>query len=141
MQHTSEDLAYNLVYDKAQALTKSALNYRILNAGVNPDEDLRKNACQILRAKQFEHKKGLSNLQAAKNTHSDNSDEPEWMRELYAVLVEYWETGETPDDLDDDWFDEMIERVSPLAFEEKRLQFERNRAVKKGKQAKKTDLL
>ena len=126
MQHTSEDLAYNLVYDKAQALTKSALNYRILNAGVNPDEDLRKNACQILRAKQFEHKKKACQI-----------FKPEWMRELYAVLVEYWETGETPDDLDDDWF----ERVTPLAFEEKRLQFERNRAVKKGKQAKKTDLL
>ena len=52
------------------------------------------------------------------------------MRELYAVLVEYWETGVTSDDLDDDWFDEMIERVTPLALEEMRLQFEKNRMVK-----------
>ena len=46
------------------------------------------------------------------------------MRELHDVLVVYWETGETPDDLDDDWFDRMIARVSPLALEEKRLQYE-----------------
>ena len=54
---------------------------------------------------------------------SSVNEEPDWMRELDAVLVVYWETGETPDDLDEEWFDRMIERVNPLALEEKRLRY------------------
>ena len=41
----------------------------------------------------------------------------------------YWETGEVSDDIDDEWFDEMIERVTPLALEEKRLEYQRNKQI------------
>ena len=47
-----------------------------------------------------------------------DTNEPDWLRELHAVLVEYWETGEVSDDIADEWFDEMIERVTPLALRE-----------------------
>ena len=43
--------------------------------------------------------------------------------------MQYWETGTTPDELDDEWFDKMIERVTPLAIEEKRLQYERRKKL------------
>ena len=59
----------------------------------------------------------------------DAKPEPDWLRELHAVLVVYWETGEVSDDIDDEWFDEMIERVTPLALEEKRLEYQRNKQI------------
>ena len=49
--------------------------------------------------------------------------EAKWQIELDAVLAEYWQTGETPDDLDEEWFDEMIERVTAQEIEEQRLEF------------------
>ena len=66
---------------------------------------------------------------------SSVNEEPEWMRELDAVLVVYWETGETPDDLDEEWFDRMIERVNPLALEEKRLRYIKLKEEKLAKKA------
>ena len=66
---------------------------------------------------------------------SSVNEEPDWMRELDAVLVVYWETGETPDDLDEEWFDRMIERVNPLALEEKRLRYIKLKEEKLAKKA------
>ena len=45
-----------------------------------------------------------------------SSKKPEWLRELQAVLVVYWETGEVSDDIEDEWFDLMIERITPYAL-------------------------
>ena len=42
----------------------------------------------------------------------------EWLDELTPILEHYWETGETPDDLDIDWFDAMIALVEPEAIRE-----------------------
>ena len=39
---------------KAKSLTQNAKNYNILSAGINPDEDLRKEACQMLRAQKID---------------------------------------------------------------------------------------
>ena len=55
----------------------------------------------------------------------DRSDLPEWLRELHAVLVVYWETGEVSDDIEDEWFDLMIERITPYALLEMQLEYER----------------
>ena len=38
--------------------------------------------------------------------------------ELEAILAEYQKTGETPDELDEEWFDEMIERVTAQQLRE-----------------------
>ena len=35
------------------------------------------------------------------------------------------------DDIDDEWFDTMIDRVTPLALEEKRLEYERKKQASK----------
>ena len=45
---------YSLIVYKAKALTQNAKNYHIISAGVNPDEDLRKKACQMLRAQKLD---------------------------------------------------------------------------------------
>ena len=93
--------------------------------GLNPDEDLRREACQIMRFQNYNNKKNLQESQIANNVTFDaantqdpaiDSKLPEWMRELHAVLVVYWETGEVSDDIEDDWFDEMIARITPLAL-------------------------
>ena len=45
----------------------------------------------------------------------------EWLEELTPFLEHYWDTGETPDDLDIEWLDAMIAKVEPEALKELRL--------------------
>ena len=94
-------------------------------AGANPDEDLRREACQMMRFQKYTDKKSECQLEVTSKKRQKSSQDPtcdtmqpDWLRELHAVLVEYWETGEVSDDIEDEWFDEMIERVTPLALQE-----------------------
>ena len=45
-------------------------------------------------------------------TNSQSLQDPDWLLELDVVLVQYWETGEFSDEIDEEWIDEMIARVS-----------------------------
>ena len=111
---------YNEVYDRAQALTSGALKYNMYASGVSSDEILREEACEILKSQKCSLNK-TATLIDAKSLVA----EPEWQIELNAVLVEYWQTGETPEHLDEEWFDEMIERVTAQWIEEQRLKFKK----------------
>ena len=107
---------YNQVYDRAQALTFGALTYNMYAAGVSSDEIQREGACAILNSQ----KCALNNSVPLIDSKSLVA-EPEWQVELDDVLAEYWQTGETPEDLDEEWFDEMIARVTAKIIEEQRL--------------------
>ena len=99
------------------------------SAGAVSDEDLRKEACEMMKSQ----KSALNERVPLIDTKALD-EEPEWRTELDAVLVEYWETGETPEHLDEEWFDEMIERVIAQAVEEENKQSERKKkaGLKKG---------
>ena len=117
-------LKYYQICDKAEALTHGALNYNMYDSGVSPDEILREGACEISKSQ----KCALNEKVTLIDDKSLVAD-PEWLTELNAVLVEYWETGETPEHLDEEWFDEMIERVTEQEIEEQRLKFKKNKEL------------
>ena len=104
---------YNQLVAKAKALTFGALNYNMYSTGVDSDEDLRKEACELMKSQKSALNKTVPLIDAKSLVA-----EPEWRTELDSVLVEYWQTGETPEHLDEEWFDEMIERVTAQALEE-----------------------
>ena len=107
---------YKQVCDRAQALTSGALTYNMYAAGVSSDEIQREGACAILNSQ----KCALNNSVPLIDSKSLVA-EPEWQVELDDVLAEYWQTGETPEDLDEEWLDVMIERVTAKIIEEQRL--------------------
>ena len=109
---------YNEVYDRAQALTSGALKYNMYASGVSSDEILREEACEILKSQKCSLNKTATLIDAKSLVAK-----PEWQIELNAVLVMYWQTGETPEHLDEEWFDEMMERVTAQEIEEQRLKF------------------
>ena len=85
-------------------------------SGVSSDEIRCKQACEILKSQKCSLDKTVRLIDGKSLVA-----EPEWLIELNAVLVEYWQTGETPEHLDEEWFDEMIERVTAEEIEEQRL--------------------
>ena len=100
-------------------------------AGGDSDEDTRKMACEALNAKKNTAQyKSIGNAEEIGMKPQNDRKKLDWQAQLFTVLVQYWETGTTPDELDDEWFDEMIERVTPLALEEKRLQYEKLKKLK-----------
>ena len=113
MQKKEARQNYNQVYDRAKALTSGALKYNMYATGVNYDEIRREEACEILKSQKCSLNKTVRLIDAKSLVA-----EPEWRTELDSVLVEYWQTGETPEHLDEEWFDEMIERVTAQALEE-----------------------
>ena len=83
--------------------------------GVSSDEMRREGACEILKSQKCALNKTVRLIDA-----KDLVAEPEWQIELDAVLVEYWKTGETPEHLGEEWFNEMIECVIAQEIEEQR---------------------
>ena len=127
-----------MTVNKCELLAQNAKNYNMHSAGVVSDEELRQHAVQIMKSNKHNRVIMHSRDQVPDTAaHSLESVSPDWLLELDVVLVQYWETGEFPDDIDEEWIDEMIARVTAEELEEMRVAHQRKKAAKRAKKAAK----
>ena len=115
------------LWDHSDDICNYARHARLLTGGICPDQERWYEGHRALKQSREERANGVSRFGA---TDVNGEPEPEWLKELTPLLEKYWETGQTPDDLDIEDIDAMIAQVEPKALEERKY-LEKNKKKKK----------